>query len=172
MKNLYIDFDGVIMNTIEITYNEFKKLGLSDSDPKDKLAVKKYYTDIDWEELLNRKAVIINDAINCIQKIIDSGLYEVTILSHVTALHEAVEKIKYIRKYFNDITIIPVPREISKTKMVHTKGNILIDDFAGNLTEWESEGGIGIKFSTELKGKGFTVIDRLDKILDLTIIDN
>ena len=56
--------------------------------------------------------------------------------------------------------------------MVHTAGSILIDDFVGNLEEWKAKGGIGIKFSTELNGKGFIVIDKLDQILDLTNINN
>ena len=37
-----------------------------------------------------------------------------------------------------------------------------------NLNEWEQAGGIGIQFSTDLtKDKGFKVIDRLDKIIDM-----
>ncbi len=170
MRNLYIDFDGVIMNTIEISYAELKKIGLDDKDPKDQKAVRKYYADIDWNILLNEKASIINDAIGCIQKILDSELYKVTILSHVISLQEAVEKVKYIRKYFRDITVIPVPREISKTEMVHTEGDILVDDYVGNLQEWKDAGGIGIKFSTKLNGKGFVVIDKLDQLLDMPMI--
>lgn len=170
MQNLYIDFDGVIMNTIEVTYIELHKLGLDDKKPEDQPKVRKFYESLDWHDLLNHKASIINDAINCIQLIIDSNLYEVSILSHVNSLDEAVEKVKYIRKYFSDITIIPVPRQISKTKMVHTNGNILVDDFVGNLNEWKEEGGIGIKFSTKLNGKGFAVIDKLDQLLDISLL--
>ncbi len=170
MRNLYIDFDGVIMNTIEISYSELRKLGLDDKDPKDQKQVRKYYADLDWNILLNEKASIINDAMNCIGQILDSELYEVTILSHVNSLQEAIEKVKYIRKYFRDITVIPVPREISKTEMVHTEGAILVDDYVGNLQEWKEAGGIGIKFSTKLNGKGFIVIDKLDQLLDISMI--
>lgn len=170
MTNLYIDFDGVIMNTIEISYSELRKMGLDDKDPKNQQAIRKYYSEIDWNILLNEKASIINDAMHCIQQILDSELYEVTILSHVNSLHEAVEKVKYIRKYFRDITVIPVPREISKTEMVHTEGAILVDDYVGNLQEWKEAGGIGIKFSTKLNGKGFVVIDKLDQLLDISLL--
>lgn len=170
MTNLYIDFDGVIMNTIEISYSELRKIGLDDKEPKDQQAIRKYYSEIDWNILLNEKASIINDAMDCIQQILDSELYEVTILSHVNSLHEAVEKVKYIRKYFRDITVIPVPREISKTEMVHTVGAILVDDYVGNLQEWKEAGGIGIKFSTKLNGKGFVVIDKLDQLLDISLL--
>lgn len=170
MRNLYIDFDGVIMNTIEVSYAELKKIGLDDKDPKDQKAVRKYYADLDWNILLNEKASIINDAMNCIGQILASELYEVTILSHVNSLQEAIEKVKYIRKYFRDITVIPVPREISKTEMVHTECAILVDDYVGNLQEWKEAGGIGIKFSTKLNGKGFVVIDKLDQLLDISFL--
>ncbi|MBE6152881.1 MAG: hypothetical protein E7166_01450 [Firmicutes bacterium] len=162
MINLYIDFDGVIMNSIEVGYEEIKKLGLEVNEE----TCKNYFTNIDWHEFLNKKCEPINNSIECIQSIIDSNLFNVNILSHVVSLDEAVEKIKYIRKYFKDITFIPVPKKISKTKMVHTVGSILIDDYSGNLREWENAGGIGVRFSEKLNGKGFYVINRLDQVIE------
>ena len=38
---------------------------------------------------------------------------------------------------------------------------------SGNLREWEEEGGIAVKFSTNLKSKGFPVIDRLDSLIQM-----
>lgn len=163
MINLYIDFDGVIMNTIEIGYETIKKNG---KEVNSKNCID-FYSNLDWKDFLNNKCSEINNSISCIQKIIDSNLYNVSILSHVTTLNEAVEKIKYIRKYFKDITFIPVPRSISKTEMVHTEGAILIDDYSGNLREWEKEGGIGIRFNLEGENKGFINIDRLDQVIDI-----
>ena len=51
--------------------------------------------------------------------------------------------------------------------MVHTENSILIDDYAGNLREWEKAGGIGVRFSEKLNGKGFHVINHLDQVIDL-----
>lgn len=163
MKNLYIDFDGVIMNTIEITYQDMTNKNINQENQKE---VRDYYKNLDWIQLL-KKSKIINNGIECIEKIIESEKFEISILTHVNSLHEAVEKIKFIRKYFKDITIIPVPRELSKTEMVHVEDSILIDDYAGNLQEWQEKGGIAIRFSEKLHGKGFIVIDKLDKILDI-----
>ncbi len=163
MKNLYIDFDGVIMNTIEITYQDMIDKNINQDNQKE---VRDYYKNLDWIQLL-KKSKIINNGIECIEKIIESEKFEISILTHVNSLHEAVEKIKFIRKYFKDITIIPVPRELSKTEMVHVEDSILIDDYAGNLEEWQEKGGIAIRFSEKLHGKGFIVIDKLDKILDI-----
>ena len=42
-----------------------------------------------------------------------------------------------------------------------------IDDYAGNLREWEANGGIAIRFSKELESHGFKVINRLDTLLDM-----
>ena len=162
MINLYIDFDGVIMNTIEVGYQEIKNSGFEINDE----SCINYYSNLDWKEFLNKKCKPINNSLECIQKIIDSNMFNVNILSHINSLDEAIEKIKYIRKYFKDITFIPVPKKISKTKMVHTEQSILIDDYSGNLREWESAGGIGIRFSEKLNGKSFYVIDHLDQVID------
>lgn len=165
MKELYIDFDGVILDTITTSYNMMDELGI---DKTDAIKTMEFYKNLDWKEFI-KNTPVINDGINCIQKIINSNKYRVSILTHVNSLDEAINKINYIRKYFNDITIIPVPKKISKTKMVHSEGAILVDDYAGNLREWESAKGIGIRFSTKKNGKGFIAIDKLDQILELDI---
>lgn len=161
MINLYIDFDGVIMNTIEVGYKMMEDLNLEINNEN----CMSFYGNLNWDKFL-KQCEQINNSIECIQKIIDSNLFNVNILSHVTSLDEAIAKIKYIRKYFKDITFIPVPKKISKTKMVHTKDSILIDDYSGNLREWVNEGGIGVRFSQKRNGKGFFVIDQLDQIID------
>lgn len=167
MKNLYIDFDGVIMNTIEVTYKDLKELNLDFKKIEDQEKVREYYMSIDWNNLLNNRASIINDGINSIRRIIDSKKFNVSILTHIFSLDEAIEKINYIRKYFDNIAVIPVPKSISKTKMVNTKNSILIDDYAGNLREWDSENGIGIKFSLKEKDEKFPTINKLDEILNI-----
>ena len=124
--NLYIDFDGVILDTINPLYQKLQE----DNIPEDK--IKDFFINYDWTKII-KDQYIINDSIDCIQKIIDSNKFNLAILTHVNSLHEAELKIKYLRKYFKDITIIPCPKAISKTKMVHTKDSILVDDYAGNL---------------------------------------
>ena len=162
MKQLYIDFDGVILDTITYPYEYVeKKLGLEINSQN----MGKFYSELDWHQFL-KQSPIINDSIRCIDVIRKSQCFNVSILTHVTTLEEAIEKIKYIRKYFEDITIIPVPRQISKTKMVQVEDAILIDDFVGNLQEWTKLGGIGVRFSPKLSSKGYPVIDHLDQILE------
>ncbi|MDD3453689.1 MAG: hypothetical protein PHN42_05420 [Bacilli bacterium] len=165
MKDLYIDFDGVILDTIKTIYSMLEKENI---DSKNFEQTSIFLSTINWDEFIDDTPQI-NNSLDCIDKILKSNKYNVSILTHINSLDEAIAKVNFIRKRFNDITIIPVPKKISKTKMVHTKGAILIDDYSGNLREWEKEGGIGIRFSTKLNGKGFKVIDQLDKVLDLDI---
>ena len=158
--NLYIDFDGVILDTISPMYDEIKEKRLKKED------LTSFFEKYPWEDIINDD-YIINDAITCIQKIIDSDKFNLAILTHINSLREAVLKIKYLRKYFKDITIIPCPKEISKTKMIHTKDAILVDDYAGNLREWKEEEGISVRFNQKGNGKGFKVISKLDELIDM-----
>lgn len=170
MKELYIDFDGVILDTIKVLYEYLDNEGIDpkSTDEKEEKRRRVFIEKLDWNNIVNTTPQI-NDSIECIRKIINSKKFVVSILTHVNSLNEAIAKVNYIRNYFKDITIIPVPKKISKTKMVHTDGTILIDDYSGNLMEWEDEGGIGIRFSPTLDSKGFKVIDHLDQILDMEI---
>jgi len=164
MKNLYVDFDGVIVDTIRVTYDMLDRLGVDRSNFE---KMSEFYYNLNWKQLLSLTP-IINDSFNCLNKISETNRFNIAVLTHVNSLDEAIAKINYIRKYVKNITIIPVPREISKTKMIDAKNAILIDDYSGNLKEWEEAGGIGIQFSSDLtKDKGFKVIDRLDKIIDI-----
>ena len=163
MKNLYIDFDGVICNTIEVSYKMLEEAGVSLDDDK---KVREFYRDLDWDFLLS-KCENINDSMECIKKIMSSGKFNVAILTHVNSMDEIVSKVNYIRKYLRDVTIIPVPKSISKTQMINARFSILVDDFAVNLDEWKAAGGIGVRFDLDMDGKGFLVIDHLDELIEL-----
>ena len=159
-KNLYIDFDGVILDTITPLYEDYKKQNIQKENRT------RFYENYPWEKIINDDN-IINDSIQSIKEIIDSNKFNLAILTHVNSLNEATLKVKYLRKYFKDITIIPVPKTISKTKMIHTKDSILIDDYAGNLREWKEEEGIGIRFNLDGEDKGFPVIKNLKEVIDM-----
>jgi len=164
MKNLYIDFDGVIMDTIRVTYDMIERLEINREDYE---KVNEFYANLNWKQVLSLTP-ILNDSFNCIDKLLKCGKFNIAILTHVNSLDEAVAKINFIRKYTKEVTIIPVPREISKTKMCKIDNSILVDDYSGNLKDWVNAGGIGIQFSTDLtKEKGFEVIDKLDKLIDM-----
>ena len=56
--------------------------------------------------------------------------------------------------------------EVSRS-LAACEGAILVDDYSGNLTEWENAGGVSVRFSNELESKGFLVINRLDELLNM-----
>lgn len=166
MKNLYIDFDGVILDTIDVTYRLLENENI---DVKDIKTVENFYKTLDWKNLLSITPEI-NHAFSCIQELLDSKKFNIAILTHVNSLDEMIEKVKFIRKHTDHLTIIPVPKPLSKTKMVRAKDAILIDDYTKNLKEWKQEGGIGIKFSKKPKESEFITISSLNQILEMECV--
>lgn len=163
MKRLYIDFDGVVMDTIPPLYSALKKANIDFSDEE---GTRNFFVNYDFSSIINDNA-ILNDSINCIKKLIKSNMFEISFLSHIHSLEEGVVKTRYLRKYFKKITIILVPKTISKTEIVHCEDAILVDDYAGNLKEWKSNGGIPVRFSKEMESHGYKVIDHLDQLIDM-----
>ncbi len=51
--------------------------------------------------------------------------------------------------------------------MVHCEGAILVDDYSGNLKEWEENGGISVRFSKELESHGYRVLNHLDELINM-----
>lgn len=164
MKNLYIDFDGVILDTITPVYNLAKKLNLDVKTQTKEVGL--LYSKIDWETLIDESPAL-SDSINNIKKLKESKKFNISILTHVNSLKEAAAKIRFINGLFNDLTIIPVPKSCSKTMMTQTEGAILVDDFSGNLKEWQESGGIAVKFVKELENGKYKEITSLDELLDI-----
>lgn len=162
MKDLYIDFDGVIYNTIDVSYKMAEEANIN----KDYESYYQFFKNLDWCAVLENSKEI-NDAFNCINKIIDSGKFNVFILTHVVSLKEAEVKVELIKQNIKDIIIIPVPKRLSKAEMVKVKNAILVDDYPENLREWKAAGGIGIRFDLDMDGKGFPVIDKLDELIEM-----
>ncbi len=163
MKQLYIDFDGVILDTISKSYEELDKMGI---DKKDEEKVKEYFRNTDWKKLIEETDQI-NDSINEIKKICASKKFNVYVLTHVNSTNEMIEKIKYIHKWLPQVTIVSVPKEIPKTEVVNPSCAILIDDYSGNIKEWQKKLGIGIKFVKELEGSDYPEITHLSEVIDM-----
>lgn len=88
MKQLYIDFDGVILDTMTKSYEELKKENI---DRKDQDKVMEFFRNLDWKKLIEETEEI-NDSINEIKKICDSKKFNVYILTHVNSTNEMIEK--------------------------------------------------------------------------------
>ena len=113
-----------------------------------------------------RNGIGLND-INEIKKICASKKFNVYILTHVNSTNEMIAKIKYLHKNLPQVTVVSVPKEIPKTEVVNPSAAILIDDYSGNIKEWQKKLGIGIKFVKELEGSDYPEITHLSEVIDM-----
>lgn len=164
MKNLYIDFDGVILDTLPPVYDLARKLNIDYKTQMKEVGL--LFSKIDWEALIEESPEL-NDSINNIKKLQESKKFNISILTHVNSLREAKAKIEFINRLFNDLTIIPVPKACAKTMMTQTKNAILVDDYSGNLKGWEESGGIAVKFVKEREDSEFKEITSLDELIKM-----
>ena len=167
MKQLYIDFDGVILDTMTKSYEELKKENI---DRKDQDKVMEFFRNLDWKKLIEETEEI-NDSINEIKKICDSKKFNVYILTHVNSKEEEIEKINYLSNILPSVNVMPTPIEIAKCNIVNPLNSVLVDDYSKNLILWKDEDGIPIKFSNEIDGR-FITINNLKKLLELHEILN
>ena len=163
MKQLYIDFDCVILDTMTRSYEELKKENI---DIKNQEKVMEFFRNLDWKKLIEETDEI-NDSINEIKKICDSKKFNVYILTHINSTNEMIEKIKYLHKNLPQVTVVSVPKEIPKTEVVNPSAAILIDDYSGNIKEWQKKLGIGIKFVKELEGSDYPEITHLSEVINM-----
>lgn len=157
---IYIDFDGVILDTDTTIDNIIKDINV------DK---KEYIRTCNWDNLLSNTDVISNSI-----KYLRESKLDINLLSKISTLEEGIAKVKYLRNNNIDMNIHLVPTKISKSDMVNPKGNILIDDKVYNLDEWNSKGGISIFFNKnnndiDIYGK---INTKYKKINDLSILLN
>ena len=128
---VYVDFDGVLLDTDKVIDSEFNGIG------ERREFVKNY----DWFKLM-RDDLIINDAF----KYINESKFSVSLLSKISSMCEGQAKIKYLREKGISIDINLVPTLINKCDVVSALGNILIDDKLVNLDSWSNKGVISIFF--------------------------
>ena len=163
MKQLYIDFDGVILDTMTKSYKVLEEKNI---DIKDKEKVIEFFKDLDWEKLIEETDVI-NDSINEIKKICASKKFNVYILTHINSTNEMIAKINYLHKNLPLVTVVSVPKQIPKTEVVNPSAAILIDDYSGNIKEWQEKLGIGIKFVKEKENGDYPEITHLSEVIDM-----
>ncbi len=159
MTKLYLDCDGVILDTINMSYKMLKEKGIEREEEKED-----FYRNLSWEELII-EAGEINNATDKIKKLTD--IYDVAILTHVISEGEIIAKENYFKAVLPNVKVISVPKGTKKADAVDPKGNILVDDFLPNLDYWHEKGGISIKFSDSGKECIYQTITDLSELLEL-----
>ena len=166
---IYIDFDGVILDTWKIIFKKYQKE--YNTEEINEMNLKKIMLEIGWESIL-KDSREINNSLEKIKQL--NKNQNVCVLSKVNSREEEKAKREYLLK--NGInTMCFVPYVFSKTQFVEAKGNILIDDDIKNLNDWQNHGGIPIFFNEKLcnydsygqKNDKYLIINDLIKIYDL-----
>lgn len=158
MQKLYLDCDGVILDTINYTYQMIKERGIPEVEVDD------FFKNLSWSNLIEEAGEIDNSILK-IKKL--SKYFDVEILTHVNSDEEIRAKFKYFASVLPDIKLNVVPKIIRKGDIVNPKGAILVDDFMPNLEYWDEVGGISVKFSDTDKECKYTKINDLLELLDI-----
>ena len=159
MKKLYLDCDGVILDTINKSYEMLKEMSIFDDNE-----VQNFYRNLSWDKLIEDSGEIDN-AISKIKEL--TKYFDVSILTHVNSINEEEAKIKYFGNVIPEVMVISVPKTTQKADMVDTTSAILVDDFLPNLEYWEEKGGIPVKFSDSDKECPYTKITDLLELIDI-----
>lgn len=158
MQKLYLDCDGVILDTVaNDIYEKLASMGIFTEKERSE-----YFAKLNWEEYIVERGEINNAC----EKIIELCKYfDVEILTHVHSENEGKAKTKYFAKKIPSVKITTVPKSINKADFVEAKGSILVDDYLPNLDYWSQKGGVSIKYSDSgKKCKYYTITDLLDLI--------
>ena len=155
----YIDFDGVILDTLTLYNKIFKEKNIEKWEH--------IYNHFEFDNIFSKENEI-NDSINKL-KILQKN-YNLTLLSKVVNDEEAEAKKRFLKNNSINIETIFVPYHHKKTDYVEVNdSSILIDDQIDNIDDWVKLGGIGILFSKEIID-GYTCVYDLDVIRKQEII--
>ena len=165
---VYIDFDGVILDTEGLLFEEWRKNpNRHNLTEDDKI---KYIQRVDWNYIINNSE-IINDSIYYLQHM-DYNKSAILTKIH-SSCNEGVSKVKWLRNQGVKQSIILVRYMVKKTDMVEACGNILVDDCLKNLDDWVCDNGIPLFF--DINNDGYDSwnqpnVKKYKRVLDLSKI--
>ena len=83
--DLYLDFDGVLLDTINVSYKMMEELGI---DLKDRQKITEFYKNLDWVNLLNISEELAK-SFYYINEIYNEHIFNPKILTTVNSLNES-----------------------------------------------------------------------------------
>ena len=135
-QTFYIDFDGVILDTMPLYRQVMVKYNIKGDDSR-------LFRYMNVSDVINKKRAI-NNSLEILKKVQDK--IDVRILSKVNNDYEARIKREFLESCGINIPFIAVPQYEKKTNYVKDidKNTILIDDLQTNIDDWLSCGGTGL----------------------------
>ncbi|MBR3199062.1 MAG: hypothetical protein IKG27_03510 [Bacilli bacterium] len=157
MKELYIDFDGVILDSQE----RFKKIMLDNTNLEDWI---NYLASIEWYNFL-RECREIDESLTTIQKLQKYRNLK-GIITRIHTFNEGIEKANFLRENNIDLPIFYVLPEQSKSSVVvPNKNRILVDDDIKNCFDWETNGGKAFLLDPYIEHETKKIIKSLKTLL-------
>lgn len=138
---LYIDFDGVIVDTWPIIVEKYFCKYSTISVEEEKLRI--LFNECNWDEILKKSKKNYKN-IDVLKKI---KSFDVTILTKVNSTSEKIAKENFFNNNSLNINIKTVNIDSKKSDVVNARNSILIDDEIKNLKDWKESGGVGILYS-------------------------
>lgn len=150
---IFIDFDGVILDSEERMLERKCNLGLCDHKNEEEFDQYFEYTNLhpeEWDYII-REASSINYSVEIIKEL-EQLKRKIAILTKIHTLYEMKAKIEDLRE--NRKIMCPVffvPPKIKKHQIIIPKGQLLIDDSKKNIKGWIENGGNGLIFDSTIE---------------------
>ena len=144
-KTIYIDFDGVIVDSQKKIDYFFSLFG-------NKITAEwnNFLANLNWKVDVLSECKEINNSLTILKELYKMKR-DVYILSRVFSLNEAKDKIEYLRDNGVYTDFITSPGRIEKTNVIIPNQNkILIDDSSSNIRNWIDNNGKGIYFTDNI----------------------
>lgn len=145
---IYIDFDGVILDSEERMLERKYNAGFHNHNDENEFDKYFEYTNSHPEEwdCIIKKASPINDSVEIIKEL-ESMKKRIAILTKIHTLYEMKVKIEDLRNNRKiSCPVLFVPPGVKKYNVVVPNGQLLIDDSQKNIKLWISNGGEGFIF--------------------------
>lgn len=165
MQKLYLDCDGVILDTITKSYQMLEEQGISEEEK-----VREFYQNLEWNSFILLSGEIDN-SISKIKELVATKKYDISVLTHVISEGEASAKIKYFGEVLPGVEVITVDKKFKKADVVDATGAILVDDYLENLDYWNEMGGISVKFSDSGKPCNYKTISDLLELKEINKVE-
>ena len=137
----YISFDGVIVNFMEVLFDEWKNSPERFNMPWDNEV--RYIKRKNFKKVLD-ESIVFNDIVNVVKSM---DINDTVILTKVYSLeNEATAKIDFLRNLGVKHNVLLVPYNLKYTDVVAACDNLLIDSSFDNLYDWHNNGGRFIYF--------------------------
>lgn len=164
---IFIDFDGVILDSEERMLERKYGLGLYDHKNESEFDAYFEYTNLHPEEwgYIIKDAKPINNSVEIIKEL-ESLKRKIAILTKIHTLQEMKVKTDVLRENLKILCpIIFVPPGVKKHQVVIPNDQLLIDDSRKNIKSWIENGGRGLIFDPTIESNNDEKVMSLDFLL-------